>query len=66
MTKNMGSRDRIIRMALAFLFVGLGVFGVVGGILAIVLYTLAGVFFLTAVFGTCPLYTPFKFSTRAK
>jgi len=66
MLKNMGSLDRIIRVVLAFVFIGLGVFGIVGGTLAIVLYTLAGVFFLTAAFATCPLYMPFKINTGAK
>jgi K+-transporting ATPase A subunit len=66
MKKNMGSLDRIIRVVLAVVFVALGLFGVVQGVWAIVLYVLAGVFLATSAVSTCPLYMPFKINTGAK
>lgn len=64
MTKNVGSVDRIVRIVLALVFVGLIATGTVSGWVAIVLGILAAVFVLTAAVGFCPLYAPFKLSTR--
>jgi len=65
MTVNMGSTDRKIR---AFLIAPLvGIVGIVvgpTGALAYVLYLLAAVMVLTGVVGFCPLYAPFKISTK--
>lgn len=60
----MGSLDKGIRLALAAVFVGLYVAGVVSGVLGIVLLVLAGVFALTSFVGSCPLYLPFNLSTK--
>jgi hypothetical protein len=61
MVKNMGSADRIIRVIL----------GVAGIILAIVfggwVWVAGGlgiVFLLTSTISFCPIYAPFKISTR--
>lgn len=66
MKLNMGSTDRIIRVAIAVVFAALIVTGTVQGVLAIVLGVLAAVFLLTSVIAFCPLYLPFGISTRAK
>ena len=60
MKTNMGSADRIIRLFLGIIVIALGLFfhswwGLVGIILL-----------LTAAFAWCPLYLPFKFSTKPK
>ncbi len=64
MTKNIGSLDKAIRLVLAAVFVVLYFTNVVPGALGIVLLVLAGVFALTSLVGSCPLYLPFNLSTR--
>jgi hypothetical protein len=64
MVKNMGSLDKAVRLMLAAVFVVLYFTDVVSGTLGIVLLVLAGVFALTSLAGTCPLYLPFNLSTR--
>ncbi len=64
MEKNMGTVDRILRAVLAVL---VGVFyftGHITGIAAIVLGIFAVIFLVTSAIGYCPLYVPFKISTR--
>jgi hypothetical protein len=66
MKKNMGNMDKVIRVLIA-LVIGVLVFAdVLTGTLAIVLLALAGIFVLTSVVGTCPLYLPFGASTCKK
>lgn len=57
MTKNMGSADRIVRPLLAAAFIALYFTGTVTGTVGIILLVLSGVFLLTSVVGTCPLYS---------
>lgn len=64
LAKNMGSADRIIRFVLALVFIVLYFGGFVSGILGTILLILAVVFILTSVVAFCPLYVPFKISTR--
>ena len=66
MNLNMGSMDRVIRVLFAVAVGGLYLAGVISGTVAIVLGVLAGVFLLTSMLGTCPLYLPFGLSTKAK
>lgn len=66
MKLNMGSMDRIIRLLVTLIIVILLVAGVLKGALAIVLGIIAIIFFVTSVFGFCPLYVLFGFSTRKK
>ncbi|HEY6914763.1 MAG TPA: DUF2892 domain-containing protein [Paludibacter sp.] len=66
MKTNMGIIDRIIRIVLALILVGLYFANVVSGTLAIVLLVLAGVFALTTLIGFCPLYWPFGINTWGK
>ena len=63
MKKNMNSVDRIIRVILAIVFAVLYFTGTVTGTLGIVLLVLGGVFVLTSLLGSCPLYSLFGFST---
>ncbi|MEJ5225398.1 MAG: DUF2892 domain-containing protein [Anaerolineales bacterium] len=65
-TPNMGSTDRIVRIVLAIVFAGLNLLGLVGGTLGTILWVLAVVFVLTSAVSFCPLYVPFKLSTRGK
>lgn len=57
MKKNMGAADRIIRSAAAIAFGLLYFTGTVTGTWGIVLLVLGGVFVLTSLVGTCPLYS---------
>lgn len=66
MKANMGTVDRIIRTALAVLVGVLYFTGQISGTLAIVLGVLAIVFLLTSLISFCPLYAPFRFSTRSE
>ncbi|HFA51183.1 MAG TPA: DUF2892 domain-containing protein [Bacteroidetes bacterium] len=63
MKKNMGSADRIIRVILAIVFAALYFTGTVTGTLGIVLLVFAGVFILTSLISSCPLYSIFGIST---
>ncbi len=63
---NMGPIDRGFRILAAVAVAALILFGVLKGTLAVVLGVLAGVFLLTALFGFCPLYVPFRITTRKK
>lgn len=66
MRKNMGSLDRIVRVALALAVAGLYLTGQISGTAALVLGVLAVVFVLTSTVGTCPLYLPFGIDTRPR
>jgi len=57
MKKNMGSADRIIRILLALVVAVLFYTNVITGTIAYILLAIAGVFFLTSILGTCPLYS---------
>jgi hypothetical protein len=63
MKKNMGSADKVIRAAVAAVFIVLVVLKVVTGMLAVILGAMTAVFVLTSLFGICPLYMPFGIST---
>lgn len=63
MKKNMGTADRVIRILLAVVVIGLYYTNVISGTLAIILLVLAGVFILTSFISFCPLYAPFGLST---
>lgn len=62
--KNMGTADRIIRLVIAALLVVLYFMDVITGTLGIVLLVVAGIFVLTSLISTCPLYLPFGIRTR--
>ena len=66
MIKNMGTADRTIRTIVALVVGFLIVNGTLSGLAAIILGIFAGVFLLTSFFSFCPLYLPFKISTKPK
>jgi hypothetical protein len=66
MPKNMGLIDRLVRVAFAAAVAILYFAGIISGTLALVLGILAAIFLITAAVGTCPLYIPFKISTKKK
>ena len=64
MKKNMGNTDRVLRAIAAVVLVVLYFTGTVTGTLGIVILVIAGILLATSLISTCPLYLPFKFSTR--
>jgi hypothetical protein len=66
MTKNMGTPDRLARVIVALAIGVLLLTGTLTGTAAWILGILAVVFLLTSAVSTCPLYIPFKISTRKK
>jgi len=66
MKRNVGIIDRVVRILVALVIVGLSVANVISGTLAIVLIVLAGVFILTGFLRFCPLYLPFGINTWMK
>jgi len=64
--KNMGSTDRLVRLAVAAVIAILYVTGKITGVLALVLCLLAVVFVLTSIVSFCPLYAPLGISTCKK
>ncbi len=64
MKKNMGNLDRVIRVIVALVIVGLYLTDMINGTVAIVLLIFSAVFVLTSIVSTCPLYLPFGISTR--
>ena len=66
MKKNMGTIDKVVRILVAIVVVGLYFGNIISGTVAIILLILASVFILTSFISFCPLYYPFGISTRKK
>ena len=64
MKKNMGIADRVIRILIALVVVILYFTDVITGTLGIVLLIVSGVFVLTSLMGSCPLYNPLGIKTN--
>ena len=64
MKKNLGSADRLIRALLAVIVAFLYFTGEITGTAAMVLGLFAIIFVATSTVGFCPLYAPFKLSTK--
>lgn len=64
MKKNMGNLDRILRIIAALAIMALYFTGIINGTLAIIGFIFSVVFILTSFISFCPLYLPFKISTR--
>ncbi len=60
----MGTADRIIRVIIAVVLIGLYFANVISGWLAIVLIALSIIFLLTSLISFCPLYWPFAIKTN--
>jgi hypothetical protein len=63
MKKNMGTIDKIIRVAVAAIIAVLYFTGQITGTAAIVLGVVAIAFIATSLIGWCPSYVPFGIST---
>jgi len=66
MKKNMGNSDRVIRIVIAAILVGLYFSGVVTGTLGIILLVVAGIFAMTSLVSVCPLYSLFGIKTCSR
>lgn len=66
MKKNMGSADRVIRVLIALVIAGLYFSKIISGTVAIVLLVVAGIFLLTSLIGSCPLYSVLGIRTCKK
>lgn len=66
MKKNMGTVDRVLRVLIAVVVGVLYLTGQITGTAAIILGIVAAIFLLTGFVGFCPLYAPFRISTRGK
>jgi len=66
MKVNMGKADRIIRIIVAIVIAVFYFTNQITGVAAIVLGIFAIVMFVTGLIGNCPLYLPFKISTKKK
>ncbi len=65
MLKNMGSIDRFIRIVIGIAAIILALL-VADGAWGIVLWVVAAIMLVTAVFGSCIIYRPFGISTCTK
>jgi hypothetical protein len=66
MKKNMGTIDKVIRILIALVVIGLYFAHVISGTVAIVLLILSAIFILTSLISFCPLYLPFGINTGKK
>ena len=66
MKKNMGTADKVIRALVAVVVLILYFTNVISGTLAVILLILAGIFVVTSILGTCPLYLLFGINTVKK
>jgi hypothetical protein len=66
MKANVGTVDKIIRIALAVLVAILYFTNVISGTLGIILLVLAGVFVLTSLISFCPIWAIFGVNTCKK
>jgi hypothetical protein len=66
MKANMGTIDRIVRVLIAVVIIALYFANQITGTAAIILLVLSGIFILTSFMSFCPLYYPFKISTKKK
>lgn len=64
MKQNMGNADRFMRTLAAIIVAVLYFTGQISGLAAIILGLFAVIFLLTSAMGFCPLYLPFKLSTK--
>ena len=64
MKKNMGTIDRVFRVLVAAAIIVLYLTNIISGIVAIILLAIAAIFILTSFMSFCPLYYPFKISTK--
>ena len=63
MVKNMGRKDKLIRMAAALVIASLYYFGYITGTIAFILLTIGVILALTSVLRFCPLYKLININT---
>ena len=66
MKTNVGTIDKVIRILIGLVFIGLYFVHIITGTVAIVILVLAGVFILTGLFNFCPLYIPLGINKEKK
>jgi hypothetical protein len=66
MKKNVGTIDKAIRILIAAIVAVLFFTHVISGTVGIILLVLAGILVLTSLISFCPIYFPFRLSTRKK
>ena len=66
LNKNMGTLDRIVRVAIAVIIAVLYFTGNLSGLAATILGILAVIFVVTSIVSFCPLYLPLGLSTCRK
>lgn len=66
MTKNMGTVDRGVRIAIALLVAVLYLTHAISGTWAIILGVIAAVLLVTGFVGVCPVYKALKLSTLGR
>jgi len=67
MKKNMGTTDRVFRIAIAVIIIALYfTTNLLSGTLAIILLILSGIFIATSFISFCPLYLPLGINTSPK
>jgi len=64
MKQNMGTIDRILRAVIAIVIGVLYFTGTITGTIGTILALVAVIFLATSAIGFCPLYFPFKISTK--
>jgi hypothetical protein len=64
--KNIGSRDRVLRIAIAIVLAILAATGTIGGGLAIAAWVVAGLLLATSLVGFCPAYRLLGLNTCGK
>lgn len=64
MKKNMNKKDRVFRLLLAVFFIWLNVSGIVTYPECILVWLAAGIMAITALAGSCPMYSLFGINTR--
>jgi hypothetical protein len=63
MKRNMGNADRLGRTLVAFVIAALYLNGNIHGLMSYILLAIGGIFLLTSIVGSCPLYTLFGIKT---
>ncbi len=66
MEKNVGTVDRVIRIALAVIALVLYLTRAVTGTMALLVMAIAIILVLTSIISYCPLYRPFNINTKKK
>jgi hypothetical protein len=64
--QNMGGLDRVIRVIVSVVLVLLGFYVEMSVVVSTIIFVIAAVLLLTAIFGICLTYIPFRINTQPK